>query len=57
MFIANDTELNRINVKNAIKGETYYCPSCGSELIVKQGLCKQWHLPINLKKIVMTGMK
>ena len=50
MFIANDTELNRINVKNAIKGETYYCPSCGSELIVKQGLCKQWHFAHKSKK-------
>lgn len=50
MFIAYDTKSNRVDVRNAIKGEIYYCPCCGSELIVKQGLCKQWHFAHKSKK-------
>lgn len=43
MFIAYDTKSNRVNIDNATKGENYYCPCCGAELIVKKGLINQWH--------------
>lgn len=35
MFIALDESKNRVSIENALKGKTYFCPSCGEPLIVK----------------------
>lgn len=38
-----DTSNHIVSVKNAVKGRRYYCPSCGEEMIPKQGKIRQWH--------------
>lgn len=35
MFLAEDKEKNRVAIEEAIQGGEYYCPLCGSALIVK----------------------
>lgn len=49
MLIALDEEGNRIYARDAIKTDekgnkiNYYCPECGSELILRQGTKNIWH--------------
>ena len=35
MFIALDTNRNRISIENAIKGNQYFCPTCGEILTIR----------------------
>ena len=35
MFIALDTNRNRISIENAIKGNQYFCPICGEILTIR----------------------
>lgn len=35
MFIALDTDKNRISIENAIKGNQYFCPICGELLTIR----------------------
>lgn len=37
MFFANDKDGNRISAEDAIVGESYYCPTCNTDLIFKRG--------------------
>ena len=32
-----------INIKDALKGEDFYCPCCGAVMIAKQGKKNRWH--------------
>ena len=43
MFIAIDTEGNRIDADTATKGNLYYCPTCHSVLRLRQGEQRRWH--------------
>lgn len=43
MFIALDSNGNRIDVKNAEKGNDYFCPVCNNPLQVKEGKIKIKH--------------
>ena len=38
-----DCDNNLINIKDAIKGNNYYCPCCGAPMITKQGTKNRWH--------------
>lgn len=40
---ALDENKNIINAKNALKNQKYFCPSCKSEMILKQGNIRKWH--------------
>lgn len=33
----------RIDIEDSLKGEKYYCPCCGGELIQKKGIVNAWH--------------
>lgn len=35
MLIAHDSNNQRISIKNAVKGNEYFCPTCGESLIIK----------------------
>lgn len=37
MFFANNKDGNRISAEVAIVGESYYCPTCNTDLIFKRG--------------------
>ncbi|MBR3804000.1 MAG: hypothetical protein IKJ14_01460 [Clostridia bacterium] len=43
MFIALDENNNRVHIDNAKRDKSYFCPSCGSKLIVKSGDYKVHH--------------
>lgn len=43
MFIALDKDGNRVLAENAVKGNKYFCPICGEEVIVRQGEFVAWH--------------
>jgi ribosomal protein L37AE/L43A len=43
MLVSYSTEAQRVYAANAVKGQPYYCPECGGELVVKQGRVKIWH--------------
>lgn len=43
MLVALDKHGNRVMAENAIKGEKYFCQSCGEEVIPKQGEINIWH--------------
>lgn len=38
-----DVNSHLINVKDAVKGNQYYCPCCGCMMIPRQGNIRQWH--------------
>lgn len=40
---AIDGESHLINVTEAVKGNNYYCPSCGEIMIPRQGSIRRWH--------------
>ena len=37
------TNGDRIDIEDSIRGEKYYCPCCGGELIQKKGTVNAWH--------------
>ena len=43
MVTAHDENGNNVNIEDAEKGHSYYCPVCGGQLIVKQGEIRDWH--------------
>lgn len=43
MTIAHDEKGNRVSVNDAVKGQKYFCPLCGAEVIPKQGEIVSWH--------------
>ena len=43
MFIAEDENKKRIEAKDSVKGNKYYCPCCGGEVIPNQGKIKAWY--------------
>lgn len=36
-------EKHLINIRDAVKGQDYYCPCCGSVMIPRQGNERRWH--------------
>lgn len=43
MLLANDQNKNRIIAWDAEKGQDYFCPECGQEVVLKQGKIKIAH--------------
>lgn len=43
MLYANDINDNRVYIADIQQGQSYYCPLCGQELIIKQGTKKIHH--------------
>lgn len=38
-----DADNNLVNIVDAKKGNEYFCPSCGAQMILKQGAKRKWH--------------
>lgn len=43
MLFALDEYGHKVNIKDSIKGNKYFCACCHSEVIQKKGLVKTWH--------------
>lgn len=43
MYFANDSKGTRVYIHDAIKGETYFCPICGQEVIQRKGNINAYH--------------
>lgn len=43
MIFGLNENSERIDIEDSLKGEKYYCPCCGSELIQKKGTVNTWH--------------
>jgi competence CoiA-like predicted nuclease len=43
MIIAYNKNKERVHIDDAVRGEKYYCPTCGEELCIKRGLIKTHH--------------
>ena len=43
MLYANDNDGNRVHIQDVQQGESYYCPLCGQQLILKLGTKKIHH--------------
>lgn len=50
MFTAIDKSGNRVFIDDATKTEQYYCPACGSRLLVRQGKILSAHFAHNGRK-------
>ena len=50
MLVALDRDEERVFITDAVKGEKYYCPICGEEVVPKQGAVMSWHFAHKSKR-------
>lgn len=43
MYVAKDVNGNKVNIKDAINGEKYFCECCNKEVIQRKGKVKEWY--------------
>ena len=50
MLVALDKDEERVFITDAVKGEKYYCPICGEEVVPKQGAVMSWQFAHKSKR-------